>query len=160
MDAMAKEMDETLKEGKKIEMQLQNKLIMQAENHAAELCEHHKLQMKNKEKTLIEKMTEHFQNEIKTAHYQWQQDLVNAWEVDPNDVHVNLAGITLGTGRLGSTVKGNFRGIEVAVKKIHPQLLTEQNCKLVGWQINSLAQVRHPNLVLFLGAFYQVARIR
>lgn len=160
MNARTREMNDKLGEGKRIEMQLRNKFITKAENHATELqemSEHHEQQMKDKDKeqlVLMEEMTELFQNEIKTAHHQWQRDLVNTWKLDPNDVDFG-ATTTIGTGRLGCTLKGNFRGIEVAVKKIHPQLLTEQNYKLVGWQINFLAQVRHPNLLLFLGAFLE-----
>lgn len=156
MDALTKEMNDKLRAGKEIEMQEQNKLIIKAKDHADELrevTELHKELMKEKHKEqqdLMLEMTKHFQNEIRTAHHQWQRDLANTWEVDRNDV--DTSDVTLGAGRLGRTFKGNFRGTEVAVKKIHQPLLTEQNYKLVCWQINFLAQIRHPNLLLFLGA--------
>lgn len=65
---------------------------------------------------------------------------------------MDITDITLGAGRLGTVMKGSFRGIEVAVKKFHPQIITEESYRLVRWHVNFLAPIRHPNLVLFLGA--------
>ena len=156
IDEMTTNFDEKLKCGKEIEMQLQKELMVKAENHAAELCdviEHHRQEMGKKEeekRKLIKEMTTHFQNEIKTAHHKWQQDLANTWEVDGSGVEIS--DITFGTGRLGTVMKGYFRGIDVAVKKFHPQIATKENHRLVCWHINFLAPIRHPNLLLFLGA--------
>lgn len=156
IDEVTQKFDEQLKYGREIEMQLQKELMIKAENHAAELSEvteHHQQEMEKKEeeeRKLVKEMTVHFQNEIKAAHHKWQQELANTWEVDASGVEIS--DITLGAGRLGTVMKGYFRGIEVAVKKFHPQIVTKENHKLVCWHINFLAPIRHPNLLVFLGA--------
>lgn len=148
--------DKQVKLLKESEIRLQNELMKKAENHAEELREAFDSQqqlMKRREKEhqdLIRELNEHFQNEIKAAHYQWQQDIAHTWEIDREEIEIS--DVTIGIDRLGTIMKGNFRGIQVAVKKLHPDLVSEQNEKLVKWEINLLAQIRHPNLVLFLGA--------
>lgn len=150
------ELKEQVKRMEASETFLQNELMKKAENHAAELSdaiENQQQLMKEREKEqrkLIQELNDHFQNEIKAAHYQWEQVIAHTWQVERDDIE--MTDITLGKGRLGIVMKGNFRGIEVAVKKLHPDLVSENNEKLIKWEINLLAQVRHPNLVLFLGA--------
>lgn len=138
---------------KESEIHLQNELMKKAEYHAEELKEaldSQQQSMKKEQQDSIKELNEHFQNEIKTVHHRWQQDCAQTWEIDKDEI--DMSDVIIGTGRLGTIIKGNFRGIQVAVKKLHPDLISEQNEKLVKWEINLLAQIRHPNLVLFLGA--------
>lgn len=152
----AEDMDAEMKQWKEYEVQMQKDLLKKAANHTEELHEvidHHRQQLEQSEaqqQNLIRELNEHFQSEIKVAHHQWQQVIALTWEADRNDIEVTDT--NLGKGRFSSIMKGNFRGLQVAVKKVHPGLISEVNEKLVRWEINLLAQIRHPNLVLFLGA--------
>lgn len=149
-------MGQQLERMDEIMQQLQNELLKKAANHAAELqdvVDHNELQKresKEKHQELTQELNKHFQNEVKAAHCQWQQVLTQTWEVSREEIE--STGVTLGAGRSGDVVQGYFRGIHVAVKKLHPRLITEQNEKLVRWQMSILAQIRHPNLLLFFGA--------
>lgn len=150
------QMQRQLSDHKSESRQTEEDLFKKAENHAAELkdlIEKHQQQLEEKEveqKKLVQELNEYFQNEIKAAHHQWQQIIAHTWEVDRSDI--KISDVTIGTGRVGTIMKGYFRGIQVAVKKLNPDIVSEQNIKLVRWEINLLAQIRHPNLVQFLGA--------
>ena len=157
MKSMADQLKEQLKHAEKIQNQLQIELFKKAENHASELqdvIDYHKEQEKlnkQKEMKLVEELNRHFQNEIKAAHFQWQQILEQSWKINPDEV--GITDIVLGSGRLGCAVRGSMRGIEVAIKKLKPEHITGKNVKLVCWKINLFSQIRHPNLLLFLGAY-------
>ena len=58
----------------------------------------------------------------------------------------------LGGGAWGYVVEGWFRGQRVAVKCMHNVLMNEMTLKRVQREMNTLAQVRHPNLLLFIAA--------
>jgi serine/threonine protein kinase len=58
----------------------------------------------------------------------------------------------LGGGAWGYVVEGLFRGQRVAVKCVHSLVLSEGTHKRVRREVATMAQVRHPNLVLFIGA--------
>ena len=58
----------------------------------------------------------------------------------------------LGGGAWGYVVEGLFRGQKVAVKCVHSLVLSEGTHKRVRREVATMAQVRHPNLVLFIGA--------
>ena len=47
-------------------------------------------------------------------------------------------------------VKGTFRRKTVAVKCIYGAIASEKNLDRVRREINTMALVRHPNLVLFI----------
>ena len=58
----------------------------------------------------------------------------------------------LGHGGWGYVVKGTFRRKTVAVKCIYSDIASEKNLDHVRREINTMALVRHPNLVLFIAA--------
>ena len=58
----------------------------------------------------------------------------------------------LGHGGWGYVVKGTFRRKTVAVKCIFSAIISEKNLDRVRREINTMALVRHPNLVLFIAA--------
>ena len=58
----------------------------------------------------------------------------------------------LGGGSWGYVVEGQFRGQRVAVKCVHGVILNEDTLKRVRREVTTMAQVRHPNLVLFIAA--------
>ncbi len=72
------------------------------------------------------------------------------WELPREDVHISQT--ILGTGGWGYVARGTFRGQVVAVKCLHRAILSPQNEGRVRREISIMAQVRHPNLLLLIGA--------
>ena len=75
---------------------------------------------------------------------------LDLWELPREDVHISQT--ILGTGGWGYVARGTFRGEEVAVKCLHREILSPQNEGRVRREISIMAQVRHPNLLLLIGA--------
>ena len=59
---------------------------------------------------------------------------------------------SIGFGGSSEVFLGDFRGTEVAVKKLRTIKLKEENLKEFKREVSSLSIIRHPNLVLFMGA--------
>jgi hypothetical protein len=77
-------------------------------------------------------------------------DAAGAWEIDPHDVTL---GPRIGIGSYGEVYKGTWRGTEVAVKRfIEQQNLSPQLVQEFRDEVAMMARLRHPNIVLFLGA--------
>ena len=77
-------------------------------------------------------------------------DAIELWEVPREDVHVSNK--ILGTGGWGYVAEGMFRGQKVAVKCLHRGILSQFTTNHVRREISIMAQIRHPNLVLLIGA--------
>jgi hypothetical protein len=77
-------------------------------------------------------------------------DAIELWEVPREDVQVSNK--ILGTGGWGYVAEGTFRGQKVAVKCLHRGILSQFTSNHVRREISIMAQVRHPNLVLLIGA--------
>ena len=77
-------------------------------------------------------------------------DKMHFWEVSHEEVEVSSA--ILGTGAWGWVSEGMFRGKLVAVKRLHKQLVSQFTVEHICREINIMAQLRHPNLVLFIAA--------
>ena len=75
---------------------------------------------------------------------------IELWEVPRDDVHVSNK--ILGTGGWGYVAEGTFHGQKVAVKCLHRGILSQFTTNHVRREISIMAQVRHPNLVLLIGA--------
>ena len=65
---------------------------------------------------------------------------------------IELTGAQLGVGGWATVTVAKFRGAVVAVKRIHNQIVSPHNIQLFQREMNMAAKLRHPNLVLFLGA--------
>ena len=76
---------------------------------------------------------------------------VEFWRVSPEEVQVNQHEI-LGGGAWGYVAKGKFRGQIVAVKCVYPSILQPTTVNRIHREISTMAQVHHPNLVLFIAA--------
>ena len=77
-------------------------------------------------------------------------ECMELWEVPRTAVQVSQS--ILGTGGWGYVAKGTFRGQEVAVKFLHQDILSPQNKWRVRREISIMSQLRHPNLLLLIGA--------
>ena len=73
-----------------------------------------------------------------------------SWKV--NYKEVTLTKQELGRGGWGVVWIGEFRGQKVAVKQIHDSIVSDHFLQLLNREINTMAQLRHPNLLQFIGA--------
>ena len=76
------------------------------------------------------------------------------WELPREEVHISNT--ILGTGGWGYVARGTFQGQTVAVKCLHRGILSPQNEGRVRREISIMSQVRHPNLLLLIGAVLTV----
>jgi hypothetical protein len=74
------------------------------------------------------------------------------WEVDPREITL---GPRIGIGSYGEVYKGTWRGTEVAVKRFLEQNLSPQLVQEFRGEVDLMARLRHPNVVLFMGAVTQ-----
>ena len=58
----------------------------------------------------------------------------------------------LGRGGWGEVRMAEFRGLKVAVKYLHQAILSQYNLRQFMREMNIAAKLRHPNLLLFIGA--------
>ena len=65
---------------------------------------------------------------------------------------IELTGPQLGVGGWATVTVAKFRGIQVAVKRIHDEIISHHNHQLFQREMNMAARLRHPNLIQFIGA--------
>ena len=65
---------------------------------------------------------------------------------------IELTGPELGVGAWATVTVAKFRGAQVAVKRIHNQIISRHNIQLFQREMNIAARLRHPNLIQFIGA--------
>ena len=58
----------------------------------------------------------------------------------------------LGRGGWGVVKVAKFRGLRVAAKCLHQVLISRYNCRQFSREMTIAAKLRHPNLLLFIGA--------
>ncbi len=73
------------------------------------------------------------------------------WQVSPKEVSIRENEI-IGQGAWGNVTKGSFRGTTVAVKRPHREILQGITVETIRREIRTMAQIRRPNLVLFVAA--------
>ncbi|KAJ8549479.1 hypothetical protein K7X08_033186 [Anisodus acutangulus] len=71
------------------------------------------------------------------------------WNIDFSEITI---GARVGIGFFGEVFRCTWNGTEVAVKVFLEQDLTEENIEDFANEISILSRVRHPNVILFLGA--------
>ncbi len=74
------------------------------------------------------------------------------WALEKRDIQ--LTGLELGRGSWATVYVAKFRGASVAAKCIHNQIVSKYNLKLFKREMDIAATVRHPNLLLFIGATF------
>ena len=65
---------------------------------------------------------------------------------------IELTGPQLGAGGWATVTVAKFRGIQVAVKRIHDEIISHHSVQLFQREMNMAARLRHPNLIQFIGA--------
>ena len=73
-----------------------------------------------------------------------------SWKVSYNDI--NLTEEELGRGGWGAIKIGIFREQRVAVKQMYQVIMSADNLELIHREINTMATLRHPNILQFIGA--------
>ena len=73
----------------------------------------------------------------------------SSWRVECNEIEV-IEGKLLGVGGWGEVREAMFRGLKVAAKFLHEEIISPHI--LFIREMNFAASVRHPNLLLFIGA--------
>ncbi|CAI9087273.1 OLC1v1021308C1 [Oldenlandia corymbosa var. corymbosa] len=71
------------------------------------------------------------------------------WNIEFSELTV---GTRIGIGFFGEVFRGMWNGIQVAIKVFLEQDLTVENIEDFCTEISILSRVRHPNVILFLGA--------
>ncbi|GFH25143.1 mitogen activated protein kinase kinase kinase 3, partial [Haematococcus lacustris] len=74
------------------------------------------------------------------------------WEIDPGEL---VFGQRLGMGSFGEVFRGEWRGTEVAIKRLLEHTLSDSSMRDFKAEVSILSRVRHPNVVLFMGAVVQ-----
>ena len=72
------------------------------------------------------------------------------WAVQRDEIE--LTEEEVGVGGWASVKVANFRGVRVAAKCLHRQIISAHNIRLFTREMNMAAQARHPNLLQFIGA--------
>ena len=72
------------------------------------------------------------------------------WVVQRDEIE--LTEEEVGVGGWASVKVANFRGVRVAAKCLHHQIISAHNIRLFTREMNMAAQARHPNLLQFIGA--------
>ena len=78
------------------------------------------------------------------------QRLETQWVVERREIQ--LTDQELGRGAWATVSVAMFRGARVAAKCVHNQILSPHNIQLFKREMDMAARIRHPNLLLFIGA--------
>ena len=102
-----------------------------------------------------------YRSEIETVRYelarlqrQSSSREVEVWNVPRGDVKIDKE---IGVGGWGSVSKGTFHGRAVAVKQLHPDIISSDNVSRLRREVCLMANVRHPNILLFIAAVFDEA---
>ena len=90
----------------------------------------------------LQERATHFEDRLHQLETQW---VVRKEEIQ-------LTGPELGRGGWATVSVATFRGMQVAAKSIHRQIISQHNERLFMREMNMAARIRHPNLIQFIGA--------
>ncbi|XP_019852807.1 PREDICTED: uncharacterized protein LOC100632541 [Amphimedon queenslandica] len=107
--------------------------------------------LQRKDRELQEKDRELRQSEEAVRRLQQQALTDDHWVINDKD-EVTLTKEELGRGSYAVVTVGIFRGLRVAVKSLHKIIISDYNRGIFSREMNIASQVRHPNLVQFIGA--------
>ncbi|KAK6150008.1 hypothetical protein DH2020_017533 [Rehmannia glutinosa] len=78
------------------------------------------------------------------------------WNIDFSEITI---GTRVGIGFFGEVFRGTWNGLEVGIKVFLEQDLTVENIEDFCNEISILSRIRHPNVILFLGACMEPPRL-
>ena len=121
----------------------------QLEQLQEKLTAHFQRQLEEQKRQIKEEMQQQFQAQLVQLQSR-MQNLQPSWSIDQE--HLEITEHVLGRGAYGEVRVGIYQGTRVAVKKIHAVIISDNNCELFEREMKITSRVRHPNLVLFIGA--------
>ncbi|AVK76543.1 serine-threonine kinase [Pandoravirus neocaledonia] len=92
-----------------------------------------------------------------TRHYVTSADMVR-WIIDFADISITQPE-PIGSGSYGVVYRGRWKGVDVAVKRLAKQRLTERRALDFRAEVAFLSELNHPNVVLFVGACVQAPNL-
>ena len=122
---------------------LQQECLKLQQDHTKVLEDYQQLQ------TVFEQKKRDHENEKTRLEEQIRKLEIN-WNVTHTDVQITKE--ELGRGGWGVIQVGLFREQRVAVKQLYEVIISEENLLLMNREINTMSKLRHPNLLLFIGA--------
>ena len=132
--------------------QLQQEHTSQLEQLQEQLTAHFQQQLEKQleeQKRQIREIQQQFQAQL--AQLQSRiQSLQPSWSIDHE--HLEITEQVLGRGAYGEVRVGIHQGTRVAVKKMYDVIISDHNRELFVREMRIASRVRHPNLVLFIGA--------
>jgi len=81
-----------------------------------------------------------------------EEFMVHQWMLTPKELEYDRSAKPLGSGAFGDVFRGKLRGKDVAIKKLVFQELDEQTLTEFKKEVSVMAKLRHPNIILFMGA--------
>ena len=73
------------------------------------------------------------------------------WAITENEIQIKTDQ-ELGSGAWGTVYVGEFHGCDVAVKEMHPIIISDRNRQLFEREVDIASRCRHPCLLQFIGA--------
>ena len=139
-----------LKLGQK-ELEIDNQQIKQ--DHQELIGEHRQLQEANKAiQTTLEQTTATLQTAMQkiTQLEKTVFDMQPSWSINPTELQITDE--CIGRGGWGEVKTGLYHGTKVAVKVMYDVIVSDYNRATFQREMRIASLVRHPNLLLFLGA--------
>ena len=80
-----------------------------------------------------------------------------SWRISYNELELETQ---IGTGAKGVVFRGKFRGTPVAIKRLPREKMTKSNLQNFRNEIRLMADLRHPQVMQFIGACWGELSIR
>ena len=106
-------------------------------------------QLEEQKRQIREEMQQQFQAQLVQLQSR-MQNLQPSWSIDQE--HLEITERVLGRGAYGEVRVGIYQGTRVAVKKMYDVVISDYNRELFEREMQIASCVRHPDLVLFIGA--------
>ena len=111
------------------------------------------LRRKEEELSQSQQARIHLETEVDTLRRELTVKRDESWKISHEEVILTKQ--ELGRGGWGVILWiGEFRGQTVAVKQMHEMIVGPYTLELLNREINIMAQLRHPNLLQFIGAVF------
>ena len=138
-----KQRNDALQQQIRLQAQRADDRYRRAEERAARAVQELRLSMQQSEAQLRCEVTQH---PHKNLNY-----VQSSWRVEHDEIEL-VEGTAFGTGRWGELKVAMFRGGRVAAKFLHEEIISPHNIDVFIREMNMAACIRHPNLLLFIGA--------
>ena len=156
LQALIQSLEEKEREAHVFRHQLEQKEREEAEKEQEIRRYHHQLQEKDREHQVVLQELREKDRELEEKDRELQEkdrelcESQDHWSINKDEV--TLTKEELGRGSYAVVIVGIFRGLRVAVKSLHTVIISDYNLGIFSREMSIASQVRHPNLVQFIGA--------